>query len=451
MCSRGKAFLPFVMTLGATLILASHSQAQRGITGPELPSGADARTGRVALVIGNGAYQDVPLRNPVNDAKDMTKALHACGFDVIAQTDRGLPAMRTALDEFGRRTSTAGVALFFYAGHGVQVNGRNYLVPLGANMTAENEVEFECLDVGRVLAKMEDAGTLNILILDACRDNPFARSWRRSLGNQGLAAMAAPRGSFIALATAPGGVADDGAGRNGTFTASLLKYLPTPGASLDDLLTSISADVQRVTKGKQVPWRQSSLTGKFYFIPPTGSTSDTKVVTPPLPPLPPPPHTPRYSEKYISSVSWKKRKLDRRSNARLQYVPLEIEARFRDNGNGTVFDKHLNVEWQKTPPPDLMSFDAAQKRCASFSPDQKGGWRLPTVQELATLTCVQDGGRFLITQALEAHAGQTKYWTSEERRFGGTAWYVDHSNVTSMERGKSERCAVRAVRGVGGE
>ena len=221
---------------------------------------------RIALVIGNGAYKSAPLRNPVNDATDMADALERLGFSVSLKTDANQRNMKQAIRAFGKQLRKGGVGLFYFAGHGVQVKGSNYLIPIGAQIESESDVEYEAVDAGRVLGKMEDAGNnLNIIILDACRDNPFGRSFRT--GNRGLAKMDAPTGSILAYATAPGSVASDGPGRNGLYTSALLKHMVTPKLKIEDIFKKVRIDVIKNTELKQVPWESSSLTGDFYFNP----------------------------------------------------------------------------------------------------------------------------------------------------------------------------------------
>jgi len=219
---------------------------------------------RTALIIGNSAYKTAPLKNPVNDARDMAAALKGFGFDVTLLTDASHQKMEAAAREFGLKLRQGGVGLFYFAGHGVQVAGENYLVPVDAVIQTESDVKFGCLNAGLVLGKMEDAGNgLNVVILDACRNNPFARSFRST--EPGLAKMDAPTGSLIAYATAPGSVAADGTGRNGVYTENLLKNLRTPGLPITDLFMRVRMGVVASTGKKQVPWESSSLTGYFYF------------------------------------------------------------------------------------------------------------------------------------------------------------------------------------------
>ena len=172
--------------------------------------------------------------------------------------------MRKAIRVFGRQLKTGAVGLFFYAGHGMQVNGINYLIPVDADIEDEDEVQDYAVDAGMVLRKMQSAGNpLNMVFLDACRNNPFSRSFRSS--NRGLAQMDAPKGSLVVYATAPGSVASDGKGRNGVFTESVLKYIHKPNLEIGMLLRNVRADVLQKTGNKQVPWDSSSLTGTFYF------------------------------------------------------------------------------------------------------------------------------------------------------------------------------------------
>jgi uncharacterized caspase-like protein len=196
-------------------------------------NGTQAAT-RTALVIGNADYPSAPLTNPVNDAMDVARVLRGLGFDVIEKTDAGKCEMLLAVDEFAKRLRHAEIGIFYFAGHGMQIQGRNYLIPVKAHVTSETDVQFEAMNAGRVLGKMQDAGTkLNIVILDACRDNPFKRSFRTD--SKGLAQMNAPKGTIIAYATAPGSVAADGAGRNGLYTKHLLNNLGAAGLDVHDI------------------------------------------------------------------------------------------------------------------------------------------------------------------------------------------------------------------------
>lgn len=219
---------------------------------------------RTALVIGNSNYKSAPLKNPVNDAKDIAAVLKSNGFKVTLKLDATKKDMKESVKVFGKQLLNGGVGLFYYAGHGIQLKDRNYLIPVNADITSESDVEYESLDAGRILGKMEDAGNgMNIVILDACRNNPFARSFRSS--TQGLARMDAPTGSLIAYATAPGSVAADGQGNNGIYTKHLLENMRMPGLKLEDVLKNVRVAVLNETNNKQTPWEASSLTIDFYF------------------------------------------------------------------------------------------------------------------------------------------------------------------------------------------
>jgi uncharacterized caspase-like protein len=242
---------------------------------------------RLALVIGNSAYKASPLKNPVNDAKDMSNALKVLGFKVIEEIDADRKEMEDAIRQFGRQLRGGGVGLFYYAGHGIQTKGRNYLIPIGARIESASDSRYQAVDAGMVLGKMEDAeNDLNIVVLDACRDNPFSRSFRTS--SRGLARMDAPTGTFIVYATGPGSVASDGEGRNGIFTHHLLENMSEPGLKIEDVMKKVRTGVMEGTGNKQVPWQASSLTGDFYFasrtfdIQPESSSVDTAAL--PLPP-----------------------------------------------------------------------------------------------------------------------------------------------------------------------
>ncbi|MGI9107121.1 MAG: caspase family protein [Pyrinomonadaceae bacterium] len=220
---------------------------------------------RVALVIGNSAYASAPLKNPVNDARDIAQALRELGFEVIYRENVNQNDMKRAIRMFGERTKTGGTRLFYYAGHGVQAKGENYLIPIGADFNNEQEVEYETVNLGLVLAQMEEVkNSINIVVLDACRNNPFVKSTRSA--SRGLASVDAPTGTLIAYATAPGSVASDGTANNGIYTQELLRYMRMPGVSVEEIFKRIRISVRDKTQGKQTPWESSSLTGDFFFM-----------------------------------------------------------------------------------------------------------------------------------------------------------------------------------------
>jgi hypothetical protein len=228
---------------------------------------------RVALVVGNSAYKNVtPLDNPRKDAALMAETLGGLGFTLVgggAQLDLDKATMDSAIQNFGAQLQGADVALFYYAGHGVQLSGANYLVPISANPTRESDVDFQMVDANVVLRQMQGSGTrLNLVILDACRNNPFgARGLRSSDG--GLAQMRAPDGTLISYATQPGNVAQDGDDGHSPYTKALAATLQQPGLDIFQAFNQVGLAVKRDTGGSQQPWVSSSpIDGTFYFVPP---------------------------------------------------------------------------------------------------------------------------------------------------------------------------------------
>jgi uncharacterized caspase-like protein len=256
--ARVKAFFLVVALAGALIGV---------ITAP-----VDAATAerRVALVVGNARYADAPLRNPANDARAMAASLRERGFEVILRLDATKPQMEGAIIEFGEKLTEGATGLFFYAGHGMQVQGRNYIIPTDAKLTSEQRIKLEAVDVEAVLDQMQGARSkVNVVILDACRNNPFERRFRSASG--GLAQINAPEGTLIAYATAPGRVAADGEGANGLYTTELLKALRAPGLKVEDVFKQVRINVARASNGAQTPWEASSLIGDFYFVAPVAA------------------------------------------------------------------------------------------------------------------------------------------------------------------------------------
>jgi formylglycine-generating enzyme required for sulfatase activity len=252
-------------------------------------SGPAAAEPRIALVIGNGNYgaSFSKLANPPNDAKLVSKALTSAGFKVKTVTDADLKAMKRAFAEFGKDLADAGqdaVGLFYYAGHGVQVGGSNYLIPTGADIDTEADVDMEAVKADWVLQQMEFAGNrMNIIILDACRNNPLPAGKRSA--EKGLARMDAPRGSFLAYSTGPGATAVDGKGSNSPYSQALANAIENDHVPLEQMFRQVRVDVMNATDQEQVPWDSSSLTGEFFFKKGGGSGS-TQMATLAPPPAP---------------------------------------------------------------------------------------------------------------------------------------------------------------------
>ncbi len=254
----GSAVVLVWAILGWALPPAAAQQEDRGVEVVTIEPDAESRR---ALVVGNAAYERKKLHNPLNDAADMGAMLEELGFEVQVLKNAGRQAMEDAIRAFGQRLRTGGVGVFYYAGHAVQVDGLNYLVPVGAEIRAENEIPHKTLSLGFLLGHMGKASNrLNIVILDACRDNPFRgfRSLKR-----GLAETRVPTGTYIAYATAPGGVAADGTGRHGVFTEHLLAELRVPGLTIEEVMKRTRRAVAEATAGQQVPWASTSLVGDF--------------------------------------------------------------------------------------------------------------------------------------------------------------------------------------------
>jgi uncharacterized caspase-like protein len=229
-----------------------------------LPIHSNFSSNRIALVIGNGSYKLRPLQNAKNDADDISEVLKKTGFEVIDIRDASLQQMRNSVRQFGDKLLTKDVGLVYYSGHGVEVRGRNYFIPVNADIQRSDEIIDQGLDVSFILEKMETAKKgINILIVDACRDDPFGRSFRSN--SRGLAAMDAPRGTIIAYATAPGKVAADGSGRNSPYTKNLVKAMQLPNLPIELMFKEVRRAVQLETKNQQIPWENTSLSGNFYF------------------------------------------------------------------------------------------------------------------------------------------------------------------------------------------
>jgi hypothetical protein len=221
---------------------------------------------RLALVIGNGAYYMGPLANPENDARAMKAELLKYGFEVMEYTNLNQANMKRVIDDFGEKLKGYDVGLVFYAGHGIQSKGYNYLIPIDADLKSEQDVEYDCTPADRILGKMEAAGTkVNIIILDACRNNPFERGWTRATEGKGLATMDAPNGSLIALATSPGKTASDGSGNNGLYTSAILESIREPGLNIMQIFQNVRKICLEKSGGLQRPWEATSLVGDFYF------------------------------------------------------------------------------------------------------------------------------------------------------------------------------------------
>lgn len=237
---------------------------------------------RTALVIGNSDYKNGPLANPENDAEDISKKLESLGFEVFFETNQNTVEMKDLIVEFGSKLKEkGGVGLFYYAGHGLQIDGKNYLAPVDLDVKFSSQAADASVDTSLITGIMEEANNpMNIILLDACRDNPFPKKTRSASG--GLARMDSASGTIIAYSTSPGDIAADGEGRNSPYTSNLLKYMGMPGLTIEQVFKKVRVGVEDSTGKAQLPWETSSLRGDFYFV----EDSSASPVSIPLPVAP---------------------------------------------------------------------------------------------------------------------------------------------------------------------
>jgi uncharacterized caspase-like protein len=338
---------------------------------------------RLALLIGNGHYtHGGSLDNPVNDVRAMKRALEGLGFSVMKYEDCSQKAMKRAMDKFGRQLRGKDVGLFFYAGHGVQVNGHNYLLPVDAKLDTEHDAEYDCVRADRILAKMEGAGSrTNIVILDACRDNPFERSWRRGSKGSGLASMKAPSGSLIAYSTAPGETALDGRGENSPYTSALLKHIGTPNITVMQMFTRVRSTVKKKSDDQQTPWESTCLDGDFYFSTQGGGNNFSAERA--------------RLERERQELERLRAEIERQKRMDVASVPkkssysrpsssssniVDRDGQYVAYANGVVRDTKTGLEWKAGPDRDMDWYKAK-----SWVQSLGGDWRLPTMRELEGL------------------------------------------------------------------
>lgn len=220
-----------------------------------------------ALVIGVAAYPEGnDLKNPVNDANDLASKLKGYGFEVIVATDCKAVEMAKSLRAFGSLLQTHDIGLFFFAGHGMQIDGQNYLLGVDTDMETETDAKHSSLPLDKVVDVMaRSKASTKIIVLDACRNNPWERRWHRGPGTRGLASVYAPKGTIIGFATSPGEVAFDGIGRNGTYTSALLQHIDTPDCSIETMFKRVRNTVAAASGNRQTSWEHTSLSGEFYF------------------------------------------------------------------------------------------------------------------------------------------------------------------------------------------
>jgi len=375
---------------------------------------------RIALVIGNSGYAKFPLKNPANDATGMAKALKQCGFNVSLKINVDHRNMEKSIRDFGKRLKNSEAGLFFYAGHGIHVQGRNYLIPIGAQIESQGDVKFEAVDAGFVLAKMEDAGNnLNIVILDASRYNPFSQIFKTE--KKGLTGMDAPTGTLITYATEPGSQASYGTGKNGIYTKHLIQNIQNPQLSVEQVFKNVRGAVMTQTSSKQIPWVVSSLKGKFYFNQPQKQkgmlsqisakkkSSDNQaelLFWDSIKESKDPKMYEAYLEQFpngifstLATINIKKysggTQLRQPTSPEKSYKEKQPEIGSEDvqyvkDNNGIVYDRKTGLEWIAGPD-KLTYWDAADRWVKKLK--LGGGWRLPTIAELKTLYKKKSGPR----------------------------------------------------------
>ena len=255
-----RRFLQTGLAMGALLAMPLWAWGQAELL--DLP--------KLALVLGNGRYRRGRLRNPPNDARAIAAALTSMGFSVIVALDMGRAQIEAAIQDYtGELAKRKCVGLFYYAGHGLQVDWKNYMVPVEADLDTIADVQEQAVEVGTLLAGITRAANpMNVIILDACRDNPFGSTKEKAGELKGLSQMDAPPSTLLAYATSPGHVASDGEGANGLYTEHLLKEMQIPGAKIEDVFKRVRIGVRRKSNGQQIPWESTSLEEDFWFIPP---------------------------------------------------------------------------------------------------------------------------------------------------------------------------------------
>jgi uncharacterized protein (TIGR02145 family) len=350
---------------------------------------------KIALVIGNGNYNSSTLANPENDAKAMRVALQSVGFTVMEYENLNQVQMKKAIDDFGVKLRSNEIGLFFYAGHGIQSNGYNYLIPVDAQLLSEQQVEYDCVQADRVLALMEASGTkVNIIILDACRNNPFERSWTRAATGKGLAFMNAPSGTLIAYATSPGNTASDGSGNNGLYTSAILESIKIPNITIIQMFQNVRSIVSQKSSKKQIPWESTSLTGDFYFNIGENVTSEFQKEIPATP----------LNE--ISTLDERNYVVDSRDNERYNTIKIGTQVWMKENlkttkyrngdliGTTTPATKDISGE---TSPKYQWAYGGNENNVATYGrlytwyavTDKRNicptGWHVPTDEELTTL------------------------------------------------------------------
>jgi hypothetical protein len=299
----------------------------------------------------------------------MATSLKKLGFNVVLKTNAAKGDMGKAIEDFGKRLKGGDVGLFYYAGHGVQVNGVNYLIPVGAKINDDTDVEYEALDAGRVLSQMYNAKSrVNIVMLDACRDNPYFQRYRSA--SRGLAIIAKPpSGTIISYSTSPGDVALDGKGRNSPYTSALLQYMKESGLTIEQVFKNVRQKIDTDTAGKQTPWELSSLKGEFYFVPKKAGHV-TEMPAPKMLPI---------EEKDTEQIAISERP------SVITVGEKGRDGRFIAYDDGTVLDTQTNLMWAAKDNGGDINWVNAKSYCENYRGGGYTDWRMPTQEELEGL------------------------------------------------------------------
>jgi hypothetical protein len=342
---------------------------------------------KVALVVGNSEYKNLAkLKNPINDANDVSNALKNLGFEVMTVTNATQSRLDRKLREFSVKLNTAGVGLFYFAGHGIEVEKKNYLVPLQANISDKLSVKYNALSVDEVVDRMKSSKTrLNLVVLDACRNDPFSR------GGGGLAVMPNAKGTLIAYATAAGSVAKDNrSGRNGLYTKHFLKYIKKANLNQRDLFHKIRTDVYRESGQDQLPYLNDGTIGDFYFVVDDkidyvkkSNDKTNQELLERLAKLEKQLQEQKKKEK-VAPVSRPTTVTTTNNGYQPKWNPLIYKGKrsYSRHSSNTVKDNYTNLIWQKSNNGKQYNWNDAKSYCSSLSLDSITNWRLPTQKEL---------------------------------------------------------------------
>jgi formylglycine-generating enzyme required for sulfatase activity len=400
---------------------------------------------QVALVIGNAAYGTRPLANSVNDAHAMARVLQSLNYDVALVTDADRKAMGQAIDKFVAKLGTGDVAFFYYSGHGLQVEGENYLIPVDFELKGESDVRYDAHPAGRIQDLMERSGAkLNIMVLDACRDNPFHSGSRASGG--GLAAMSGGKGTFIAFATSPGKTASDNpGGKNGLFTQYLLEALPQPGLGLGEVFDVVRERVDAASKGKQLPWTLSSVVGRYSFIPGTATLAGNAPTVRPSPTPNVNTPDPRVGANPPSVPNTERTRVNEKDGLLYVWIPPGTFTMGCSQGDSECFENEKPAHlvtitkgfWMGQTP---VTQEAYQRVMSGTNPSHFRGAKLPveTVNWNEAQSYCQVVGMRLPTEAEWEYATRAGGAESRYGDLNAIAWSEANSGKTTHEVGQKE-------------